>query len=519
MWKNTLLRTTTLCLSLLLLSACTPNLPTAVPPTQDATLVAVAAEATVTAMARAQAPGPAPTEAQAQTNTAPAPAITATDTAVPPSEFWVVYLEKNKLATINGDGTKKILLTNTPGKDYRPAWSPDGKTLAFLRFDGNSRTDGILHLLPAGSDTPRILDGARDYNQFTWTPGGTQLLATRGISGMYEVYLLETSGGQPFQVATEVTEFPSLSPDGKQIALLVNKKITCNGKGCAQPNNLYIYDISTRQMTRLTSDDLPKMAVSWSPDGQQIAYVLADVSEEKVEIVRPDGKLIGSRQPLPWWTAQWVRSPDGSQIAFFDNDPANSATEIFLLPSSGTANSGSASSGSAEPRKVTRLEKSGEMAAYIDTLRWRSDGSGFVFNMWTELYTINLDGSGLRGLPVKMENVFFDVRPADGDYAPPPAPTAPATWKLCPGGLDSRLDVGRQAQVTTDPPTPNNVRQGPLKTTKLVGQIQPGEKVEITGGPICDKGLIWWEIRSLGGGIKGYTLEGDLKTYWLVPVP
>ncbi len=169
-------------------------------------------------------------------------------------------------------------------------------------------------------------------------------------------------------------------------------------------------------------------------------------------------------------------------------------------------------------RLVARINQTSDTMAYVDTLRWRPDGSGLVFNSWIDVYTVNLDGSNLRGLPVKLENVFFDVRPSAGAYTPPPEPTAPATWKICPGALDTRLDMGMQAQVSSNPPTPNNVRSGPFKVSDVIGQIQPGEKVEIIGGPACDNGTVWWEIRSLSTGLRGYTLEGDKTTYWLEPV-
>ncbi len=486
-----------------LISACIPNLPKPVPPTQDPTLVAIAAEATVNAITTAKTPTATPANAQAPT----APAITAT-AAPKASDFWVVYISKNKLATINGDGQKRALLTNTPGLDSLPTWSPDGKNLAFLRFDGSSHTDGMLHLLPAGANTPRILDAANVYNSFSWTSDSQKILAPRGYSGNYEVYLLYLSGSLPFQVAKGVSETPRLSPDGRQIALLVNTGQPCDGKGCVMPNDLFLYDIATRQTKRLTGDALPKVNITWAPDGSQIAYFLATGDNHLVEMVQTDGKIAASKANPPWWKENWLRSPDGAQIAYFINDTSSGGVELFTRPGNGGG----------EPRRVTRVEKNSNTVAYIDTLRWRPDGSGLVFNTWTGLYTVNLDGSGLRGLPVTLDNVFFDVRPVADSYIPAPEPTPPAAWKICPGGLDTRLDVGRQAQVTLDPPTPNNVRQGPSRVSRLMGQIQPGEKVEITGGPICNKGMIWWEIQSLSSGLKGYTLEGDLETYWLVPV-
>lgn len=509
MRKYPLLQHTILILPILLLSACMPSMPAPVSPTHDPTGIAIAAEATVTAMAISSVPAVTLTSVQLPTATSPAPAVTTPTAAPQTDDFWVVYLAKHKLNTINKDGTKKAQLTNTPSVDYLPTWSPDGKVLAFIRFEGSNHQDGTLHLLTAGSNTPRILGKDITYNHFIWTADSQQILATSGWSGAFDVHLIDVSGKPAVQVAKSVSEYPRLSPDGKKIALLINTGALCDGKGCILPNDLFLYDIATGQTTRLTGDALPKVNINWAPDGSQIAYHLAYENNNLVEILQPDGKLVASKADPPWWRDFWLRSPDGSQIAFYVNDTSNNAVDIYTVPGSG----------SGEKHRVTRLEKSGEMTPFIDTLRWRPDGSGVIFNMWTGLYTVNLDGSGLRAMPVTLENIFFDVRPTTDSYTPAPDPTPPATWKLCPGGLESRLDIGRKAQVTVDPPTPNNVRQFASKAAKLIGQIQPGEEIEITGGPICDKGLTWWEIRSLKSGLKGYTLEGDLKSYWLVPLP
>ncbi len=491
-------------LALLLLTACFPGKPTAAPqPTLDPTIIAIAAEATVTELARANRPATA----------APKPSATAAPQipTTPPSDFWIAYLQNHRVAVMNGEGSQSTFLTNTPGIDYLPTWSPDGKSLAFLRFDGSSHTDGILNVLALNSDTPSGIDAGSFYNYFAWMPDGKQLLATRsGQNATLEAYLLDLAAAQPVLVAKDVAEFPRLSPDGKKIALLMNTGAPCNSIGCATPNDIFVYDVASRQTTRLTSDMKPKNSITWSPDAQQIAYHLmgGDIAHPVVEIIQPDGKTVASKQTPPWWTNPWVRSPDGKQIAYhIQITEGAGGEEIYVVPSSGGAS-----------RKVTRLENSADLSAAIDTLRWRPDSSGFVFNMWIKVYTVNLDGSGLRALPISLENVLFDVRPTMDAYTPPPVPTAPASWKLCPGGLDSRLDVGRQAQVSTDPPAPNNVRSGPTKSQPLVGQIQPGEKVDILSGPDCDNGLIWWEVQSTSSGLRGFTLEGDLKTYWLVPV-
>lgn len=484
----------------LLLSACNISQASDVPPvsTQDRTAVVVAAEATVTAMFRqpvgTAVPQPTPTP-HLVTSTPPTPSY----------DFWVTFLMNRKLAVLNGSSSHLSLLTNTPARDYLPTWSPDGNTLAFLRYDGASLQDGQLNILPLGADFPRSLDPASRYNYIQWLPDSRRIIATRGFSGAFEIVLLDVSIGAIQPIAKKVIEQPILSPDGTMIAYLVDTGLPCDGMGCLGSSDVFLYALLTGETRQLTDNPEPRINLSWAPDNGQIAFHHAEFTSNEVTILDPSGNVLAERQPAPWWTNPWLRSPDGSRIAYFASD-SNGEASIYIVTNS------------SQPALLIGLDQTGDENHTIDTLRWRPDGSGLIFNSWIKVYTINLDGTGLRSLPIELENVLFDVRPSTSDYTPPLQPTPPASWPMCPGGLDTRLDIGRRARVSNDPPTPNNVRDSPNKNGRLVGQIQPGEEVEILDGPICDQGLTWWQVRSSKSGLQGYTLEGDQKTYWLVPV-
>ncbi len=96
-------------------------------------------------------------------------------------------------------------------------------------------------------------------------------------------------------------------------------------------------------------------------------------------------------------------------------------------------------------------------------------------------------------------------------------PSLKPTWFPCTGTYASRLYAGDRAYVSFDPPLANRVRAQPNTAAVIVGLVQPGEQMDIIGGPICSDQWVWWQIRTLASGVTGWTAEGDRSGYWLVP--
>ena len=107
-----------------------------------------------------------------------------------------------------------------------------------------------------------------------------------------------------------------------------------------------------------------------------------------------------------------------------------------------------------------------------------------------------------------------------GTSTEPPATPTPAEgpWEACTNTYLSRLRVGDKAYVAFDPPLANRVRERPNLDAAILGNIEPGEEIEILGGPACNTRWVWWEVRSLSTNLQGWTAEGDGEDYWLVPL-
>jgi hypothetical protein len=91
--------------------------------------------------------------------------------------------------------------------------------------------------------------------------------------------------------------------------------------------------------------------------------------------------------------------------------------------------------------------------------------------------------------------------------------------EFCPGALPARLKVGGFAYINPNPPISNRVHIGPGLGFVIKGLAPPGWVVQITDGPTCSAGQIWWRTQLLNSDLRGWIAEADNQQYWLVPRP
>jgi TolB protein len=194
----------------------------------------------------------------------------------------------------------------TSGGSYSPAWSPDGKEIAFA----SSRSGGSAIWLSDsnGSLARRITsfkgpDSSPVFNPRT----GAQIAWISGRTGLPQLYIMDSDGSNVQRLTDGgYVSSPSWSPNGQFIAFAWDRKY---GPGAPGGRDIYIMEIATKKWIQLTHDSGPCDFPSWSPDGRHLVFANGPndrAGNMKVWTMLADGTqrhaLTGTGADMPNWS-------------------------------------------------------------------------------------------------------------------------------------------------------------------------------------------------------------------------
>ncbi len=220
--------------------------------------------------------------------------------------FKTAQFGSNQLAVINADGTGETLLTRTfRFSEGQPAWSPDATKLLYRRTPENPLVqDGDTWLLDVASSakdptqpvTQPVLLRTGDERYPSYSPDGTQI-AFRGDldlaepTGDEEIYVMNADGTDVRQLTSnaDFDSAPSWSPDGKQILFERAPAGTFTPGTEAQEKDIYVMRADGTHVRRLTDSPGLDEGPEFSPDATKIVFSSARDGQQEIYVMDADG--------------------------------------------------------------------------------------------------------------------------------------------------------------------------------------------------------------------------------------
>ncbi len=195
---------------------------------------------------------------------------------------YVSFEQKKPVVYVHSlQSGQRQVAANFKGSNSAPAWSPDGSKIAVaLSREGGSQ---IFTVAPDGSGLRRLMSSTSIDTEPVYSPDGQFIYFTSDRGGSPQIYRMPANGGEPQRVTFDGTYNVSarISPDGKNLAYIARNS------GRFQ---VAMLDLGARQVHVLTDSDKDE-SPSFSPNGRMILLATVIGGRGVLSAVSSDGRV------------------------------------------------------------------------------------------------------------------------------------------------------------------------------------------------------------------------------------
>jgi Tol biopolymer transport system component len=402
---------------------------------------------------------------------------------------WDIYVK------LTGPGAP-LRLTTDPHRDYLPAWSPDGHSIAFMRLIGEN-TVAVMLVPPLGGAERKIAEFATQILFSTplaslcWAPDSRFLFvaASDKPGEPQRILRLSVDTGDvktlavPDDPSSNGYTRPALSPDGSTLAM-----VSQSGSGSIELLSL-TKSFEPSGSRRLDAQGIDVGAVAWTADSRDLLVSVG------VNIPAPLYRIAvagGTPQPL-LWSGPGAGSPavslNGRRLAFVRSardtniwqvaldhmgrgEPglrklaSSSFREVFpqyspdgrrLAFHSNRGGSVQVWTSNADGSAAVQITSMDAMAT-TGSARWSPDGRSLVFDSnaggKTHVYVVPSDGGRVRAITTGSSQEYIATWSADGRwiYFTSNRSGRPQIWRVLASGGDAQQVTQESSEAPTVSP-------------------------------------------------------------------
>ncbi len=214
---------------------------------------------------------------------------------------------------VNADGSNAVRLTPEDMHATSPAWSPDGRRIAFVR---HAEESAELYIVNSDGSNPvrRVAEAGLHVATPVWSRDGARIIYMAYRRGVPSAEMVDPDNGAPVRIdiARRSWDIPAWSPAGDRIAMIRQSTLEI----------MSLDAVYFRQIPLGAGSGFRDPA--WSPDGRTIALsscrsVLPDFycAGYQLDLVAADGSGRISHL-VQGWASRLAWSPDGSTIVYSD---------------------------------------------------------------------------------------------------------------------------------------------------------------------------------------------------------